>query len=369
MWKEFLIILFCFGAESEEAWLGAAFNSADQLLDLSSAGHEEDPNLLEVSSESVLEETEDEGAGSDFFFASDEEAPPRKKPRSQPSCPRRSEPYTLLGKQVCRQAFTILLGVGNSTLAKIRRGVPAFTNNRRPALPKHPMFGFAIRGCESHWQHIVMFLWHIYHSEAEVLPTNYRLVGEKGLTQESPFPEDQTDLDADAVARAVNGFSRTLHTFTTDVDVNMIGPGTFKGAVRSLPHGNRTELFWHYCAYCEMRDLEAASYATFIRVANPILKPGVRNGHLRFRKQNEHGQCDQCFALRKAVSLAKTEASRSSARQDHHRHILSQWLDRQIYWSFRSLSQAFFSSVLHSGLRSLGHFICGVAVFSSKSEK
>lgn len=355
MWKEFLIILFCFGAESEEAWLGAVFNSADQLLDLSSAGHEEDPNLLEVSSESVLEETEDEGAGSDFFFASDEEAPPRKKPRSQPSCPRRSEPYTLLGKQVCRQAFTILLGVGNSTLAKIRRGVPAFTNNRRPALPKHPMFGFAIRGCESHWQHIVMFLWHIYHSEAEVLPTNYRLVGEKGLTQESPFPEDQTDLDADAVARAVNGFSRTLHTFTTDVDVNMIGPGTFKGAVRSLPHGNRTELFWHYCAYCEMRDLEAASYATFIRVANPILKPGVRNGHLRFRKQNEHGQCDQCFALRKAVSLAKTEASRSSARQDHHRHILSQWLDRQIYWSFRSLSQAFFSSVLHSGLRSLGH--------------
>ena len=355
MWK-----LFFF----QEAWLGATFKfSAERLLDLSSAGHEDDPDLLEASSESVLEETEDEGAGSDFFLASDEDGPPCKKQRSQPSRPRQSEPYTLLGKQVCRQAFSILLGVGNSTLAKIRAGTPALTNKRRPPLAKHPMFGFAIRGCESHWQHIVMFLWHIYHSEAEVLPTNYKLVGEKGLTQESPFPEDQTDLDADAVARAVNGFSRTLHTFTTDVDVNLIGPGTFKGAVRSLPHGSRTELFWHYCAYCEMRDIEAASYSTFLRVANPILKPGVRDGHLRFRKTNEHGQCDQCFALRKAVSLAKTERERSNARKDHHRHILAQWLDRQIYWSFRSLSQAFFSSVLHSGVRSLELVFSGLAIF------
>ena len=59
MWK-----LFFF----QEAWLGATFKfSAERLLDLSSAGHEDDPDLLEASSESVLEETEDEGAGSDFF--------------------------------------------------------------------------------------------------------------------------------------------------------------------------------------------------------------------------------------------------------------------------------------------------------------
>lgn len=192
----------------------------------------------------------------------------------------------------------------------------------------------------------------MYHSEAEVMPNRYTLPGEKTL--ETPFPEEG-DKDPDAVQRLVAGFSRSLQTQGTDVDVHMVGPGTFAGPVRALPHGNRTELYWEYCAFCDARQYEHASYASFIRVANKILGPNVRQGHLRFRKVNEHGQCDQCYKLRSAIAKAKSEEARKNARKDHHMHILSQWMDRQIYWSFRALSQQVFATILRQSGRFLWH--------------
>ena len=180
------------------------------------------------------------------------------------------------------------------------------------------------------------------------MPNRYSMPAEGVL--ETPFPEQSASKqDPDAVTRLVIGFSQSLHTKGTDTDMNMMGPGTFIGPVRALPHGNRTDLYWEYTAFSEARGLPAASYSTFLRVANKILGPNIRQGHLRFRKVNEHGQCDQCFKLKEAIRTCRTEQDRREVRMEHHRHILSQWLDRQVYWSFRSLSQALFATAVQQG--------------------
>ena len=272
------------------------------------------------------------------------------EPASKRRCyaTRNSTPAEFLGLPVCRLALAKLLGVGSSTLAKIRHGQPAFTNKCRPAVPKHPMFGFSLRGVDVLWHQIIMYLWTIYHQLAECMPTGFKMPCAK--SGETAFP-DSDAADADEEMRLVNAFSISLQTVMTDVDVNLIGPGTFKGAARALPHGSRTELYWDYVAFCEMQNQKPASYSQFMRVVNPVLKPGVREGHLRFRKVNEHGQCDQCYQLRRAISKAKTPEARAFAQKEHHRHVLSQWLDRQVYWSLRSLSQSVFTAMNEKGSR------------------
>ena len=147
--------------------------------------------------------------------------------------------------------------------------------------------------------------------------------------------------------------------------------GHFKGAVKALPHMTRTELYWEYAAFAECRGIATGSYGTFMKAINKVIGPNIRDGHLRFRATNEHGQCDTCFELRKACREAKTEAARREARSRHHMHVLSQWLDRQIYWSFRTLSYNFFSTVLQANGRlldlnwnsKLSYFACGAQLF------
>lgn len=244
--------------------------------------------------------------------------------------------------------------MGDSTIEKIRHGKPALTNKNRPPQPKHPMFGFTLRGVENLWEHIVTFLWHIYHTEAEVMPNQYALPGKR--SDETPFPEEGRDLDDDL--RIITKFSRALETTYSDVDVNMIGPGTFRGLVRALPYGTRTELYFEYCAYTEARGLPCASQSTFLRVANTILKPGVREGHLRFRKINEHGQCDRCWHLKHAISCARTDEEKLNSRKAHHRHVLSQWLDSQQYASLQAMAHNFFEALFQESIRRLVMFTC-----------
>lgn len=345
----------------EETWLAMAMNIPlqSELFDADAAvlaiqddssGGSVFHSSPEAGSDRCFHSSDSEGiqeTDEEIFHSSSSERP-AKRARGEVG-----HNYTFLGKTLCAAAFQKLLGVGSSSLSKIRSGQQAFTNRSRPPLPKHPQFGFTLRGeVTARWENIVMFLWCVYHSEAEVMPNRYTLPGEKTL--ETPFPEEN-ERDPDAVQRLVAGFSRSLQTQGTDVDVHMVGPGTFAGPVRALPHGNRTELYWEYCAFCDARQSEHASYSSFMRVANKILGPNVRQGHLRFRKVNEHGQCDQCYKLRSAIAKAKTEESRKNARKDHHMHILSQWMDRQIYWSFRSLSQQVFATILRQSGRFLWH--------------
>lgn len=355
---------------AQESWLAAQFNCiSSQTFDVSSAsnppalGDQGEKLFLESPADEVFHSSDEElqtangGAqpsdeSEEIFWSSDEgdyvRPPPVKRGRY---AARSSQGSEFLNKSVCKEALARLVGVGNSTISKIRRGEMAFTNHSRPELPKRPMFGFTMRGETSAlWEHIIMFLWFVYQSCAEFMPNYFRMAGEQSA--ETAFPEDKEDVDHDCIARLVNGFSQTLQTVSTDIDVNQIGPGTFRGPMKALPHGTRAELYWEYKVFSESRGLPVASYSTFMRVANPILKPDTRNtGHLRFRKTGEHAQCDQCFSLRKAIAKAKNPAEKLSLQKDHHRHVLSSWLCRHVYWSMRALSQATFAAVIQDNAR------------------
>ena len=84
-----------------------------------------------------------------FFAESDPDAagPSSSKRRY---AQRRSEALTFLGKPVCVRACARLLGVGQTTLQKIRVGEEVYVQKSErkkvPACAKHPAFGFAMRG-------------------------------------------------------------------------------------------------------------------------------------------------------------------------------------------------------------------------------
>lgn len=269
---------------------------------------------------------------------------------------RRSDTMRFLGKSVCVRACCRLLGVGQKTLQRLRRGEPVYTMKSRPRLPTHPAFGFAMRGDTAEkWPQIIMYLWHVYHSAAEYMPDGVRHRLGKPQLPEAPF--NCQDRDSDDIDRHVNGFLKRLQTYSSDIDVHLIGPGTFKGERRHLQHGNQTELFYEYLAFCEARSQSPSSYTTFIRVCNKVIGPHVRSGHLHFRKQSEHSKCDVCVRLKQSLKFRHGRceaASREANIRAYSMHILSQWLDRQVYWSMRSLSQTWFQSHREFGQRSFG---------------
>lgn len=338
------------------------FDVAEPLLDEQQEHGDSGSDVFEESPMAeVFYSSDDDLGGSargssadSILFSSEEERdyvrpPPAKRARYRA---RSSQGSFFLGKSVCQAALAALIGVGNSTLAKIRNGQKAFTNSSRPSLPKHPMFGFCIRGIETRlWEGVIVFLYYLYQTCAEVMPNLFRNAGEQTL--ETPFPEDSEEAgNSDAVARLVNGLSQTLQSQATDIEANMIGPGTFRGPLKALPHGSRTELFWEYVAWADAKGDLKASYSQFMRVANPILKPSSRNtGHLRFRKKSEHAQCDRCFTLKKAIGKAKKAATRQSLQEELHQHVLVSWLCRQVYWALRSLSHTTFAAVVGQNAR------------------
>ena len=124
---------------------------------------------------------------------------------------------------------------------------------------------------------------------------------------------------------------QTLATYSSDIDVHLIGPGTFAGACRYLQASSRTELFWEYVAFSRAKSEEPASYSTFLRVAKCILKPGLRSGHLKFRGVNQHGQCNQCYELKTKIKLAKRQRPvTSNTGCSHTTCSANGWTDRFI---------------------------------------
>ena len=297
------------------------------------------------SDNSFLRATDSE---QEVLVATDEEEPAASS--SRPYARRTQEEFKFLGKTVCSRALARLLGVGQATLQRLRQGEAIFTMKNKPALPKHPSFGFTMRGeAGQKWANVVIFLWMIYHSSAECLPTDFVSSFKKSQGEESDFPEDSAKHDE--VLRSVNGFMRSLHQYNSDLDAHMIGPGFFRGERRNLPHGSRTEMFFEYRAHCQsIGDRNPAAYTTFLRIMNMVLGPHMRNGFLRFRKITEHAVCDVCTRLKRSIRFRRgvmaSTGTGSDADADAVRsytsHILHQWLDRQCYWSMRTLSQAWF---------------------------
>ena len=127
---------------------------------------------------------------------------------------------------MCSKAYQKLLGVGDSTLTKLKNGEPAYTMHDRTEIPRHPVLGFALdRG--RLWQKVLMFLWIIYMSQAEVLPTTFN------AACETPF--SKIDKDEDFGLRTVNQYLNSLNTCQFNVDLLNMGPGTFNGPKRQAP--------------------------------------------------------------------------------------------------------------------------------------
>ena len=300
------------------------------------------------SDDSTLPATASEG---EVMLASDEEQ--KDQTARFYSC-RRKECFVFLDKQVCSRAFPRLLGIGQKVLQQLRDGQEVFTNKCRPPIPKHPSFGFSLRGdAGAKWASVVVFLWMIYHSTAECLPTDF-VSGFKNSQnikdEECMFPTHSAGASDDAVLRSVTGFLRSLHQYNSDIEAHMIGPGFFKGERRHLPHGSRTELFFEYRAYCKAVGQEdPASFATFNRIASKVLAPHMQSGYLHFRKPSEHAVCDVCTRLKRSLRFRRGvmaasggSAADADAVASYTSHILHQWLDRQVYWSLRTISQAWF---------------------------
>ena len=188
------------------------------------------------------------------------------------------------------------------------------------------------------------------------MPTGFKhSLGKPQDLNECPFPESREEDDQ--VARHVNAFMRNLEVYKSDIDVHLVGPGTFRGERRHLEHGSKTDLYYEYLAHCNSDGKEAASFTTFARVADKIIGPHLRSGHLHFRKPNEHSKCDVCAslknAIRKKAKKAADKQAHDEAVRNYSMHILAQWLDRQIYWSFRTLSQTWCKQELLLGERCL----------------
>ena len=312
---------------------------------------------------SALEESgsdADHSASDEMFLASDAEealplppAPEHRRTYRKRSC----EQAKFLGKPVCKRALSMLLGVGQTTLQQLRQGLPAGTQKQRlRRADKHPILGVSmVHSSTVKWAGVLMFLWLVYHSEAEYLPTHFRAGSGSHKLAEEAFPDPGEN---DQALRSVEAFMKSLHKHYADVDEHLVGPGSFAGARKVLPHGSRTELFWSYRAWATGRKESPASFNTFLRIANKVLRIGEKDGQLKFRKSNEHGACDVCTGLktdiRKAVRQFGVHSSEcENAQRAYTRHLLSQWLDRQVYWSMRTLSQAWFKQSLEFGHRAL----------------
>jgi hypothetical protein len=205
------------GCFSESDLENDVYEESDEVFDESDAG-----SLPELYSES----------DSNVFPETDQEDQPSSSKRTYAR--RRAGPLEFFGKTVCVFAFQALMGVGTSTVQRLRRGKRAFTNNRRQKEPKHPMFGFSLdRGRK--WVGIISFLWLVYHSVGEVLPTT---VSMPNTMIETPFPKK---VDTDFHERSVNAFMTSLDKYGHDIDVMNIGPGTFAGPKRHIQHTTRTE--------------------------------------------------------------------------------------------------------------------------------
>lgn len=349
---------------NQEAFLTETFNCGQKRLQEHQFAIQDacvpEPDFEATDSDCQESADDNEGflleSDSGHFYASDaEEARPTAGSRKRAYTDRRTEKIRILGKTVCWKAGARLIGVGQTTLNKLRNGEAIYTQKAKVKAPVHPEFGFAMRGdIAEKWPSIVMFLWLVYHSAAECMPTpNSTHALKPKILQEAAFVEDR---EPDDITRHVNTFMNSLEKYQSDINIHMIGPGTFRGERRYLQHSSRSELYFEYVAYAtSIGDDKPASHTTFLRVAGKVLGPHERSGLLKFRKPGEHSKCDVCTRLKKAMRVKRGRgldpADKDSAIREYSTHVLSQWLDRQVYWSMRTLSQNWFRQQAHVGER------------------
>jgi hypothetical protein len=144
---------------------------------------------------------------------------------------------------------------------------------------------------------------------------------------------DSVELQ-DSMERGIRAAALYAQSSVLPPDAAAVGPGLCAGPLRFLPPGKRVHLYWEFGAWCQATGHQPASLATFLRV----LREAVPN--LRIRKAGTHATCDACMRLKAAIREARHPERRQAAIETYTKHLLLQWMDRQVYWNMVSLSVA-----------------------------
>ena len=173
----------------------------------------------------------DANDGNEVFFESDSSLPEVPCASSRPYRKRSTDQQTLLGKTVCTSAHQRLMGIGTCILQNLRKGEAVFTNRAWPKVPRHPGVGLSMRASpREKWQYVLCFLWLLYHSAAEVLPTKFRMPN--GYLKEEIEGDDEEEF----LVRYVGTFMQNREAYHNMPHLQSIGPGSFEGPRRFLQH-------------------------------------------------------------------------------------------------------------------------------------
>ena len=259
---------------------------------------------------------------------------------------------TVFGQALCVKAAKALLGVGQSRLYRIKRGL---TDGRRDGtkgargIGKLPMNAPKLLS-------VLKFLWRLYQSVGEGMPdkfsfkkkdaktlvlepsgSGFTIQEDRDSTQETYGSECSSDpegalRDVDEEERSITAAALFAETSRHPSEAILHGPGMPTGPLRFLPPTRRVHLFWEYVAWCQSQGLAAASFHTFLRAF------AASRDRLRIRTAGEHAKCDVCIKLKATIRKQVFPKDRQAAIEAYTRHIMDQWLDRQVYGHAAELS-------------------------------
>lgn len=162
--------------------------------------------------------------------------------------------------------------------------------------------------------------------------------------------------DPDFEERFVTSYLRNLDAQFAMPRIEHLGPGSFAGPCRFLEHQSPVDLWNQYCVLEEHEGRQPATLPTFMRIYHKIF-----GTFLKYRDKREHAQCNTCALHRRCIKESNTKADRIASTKDYSMHVLHQWMDRQIYWKLRALSQRFFQA----GTDQMSRQLAGDNIYSS----
>ena len=260
-----------------------------------------------------------------------------------------------LDQAICIKAAQFFVGVGNQRLYRIKHGrVDGRTDRvRRTQGPG----GISLQARQMPL--VLRFLWRLYHSAGEGMPDRFSFERRDCRTLALSFsgackrgachqggrtimlgPDSKEGEDATGEAqleeeeRAITAAVLYAENTRLPPEATVVGPGMLGGPLRFLPPGKKVHLYWEFCAWCTSQGLgAAASFHTFLRAFSKC------RDKLRIRKAGTHAVCDTCASLKRAIRVtSKSPKARQHSMEAYTKHILDQWLDRQVYWNAMELS-------------------------------
>lgn len=168
------------------------------------------------------------------------------------------------------------------------------------------------------------------------MPTKFKMPSEGMVVRGS--------TDDDFEERYVNSFLKDIDAQFSLPRIEHLGPGSFAGPCRFLEYAQPIDIYYQYSVHEDTQGRKPAAFSTFMRIYHQVF-----GKYLKFRDKREHAQCNVCASHRRKIKLAKTKSTRVQFVKEYSMHVLQQWMDRQIYWKMRALSQRFFATSVHSG--------------------